>query len=400
VIDLVEDTMRNTVKSAASVILDKVYLAGARILYMTSGGKCTCEDISEKHALDCLRNYGYELKSLWGKPLPSLKDDSLDLSVIIPVYNTERFLAKCLDSILLQKTIYHYEIICIDDGSTDGSSELLQRYAREHGDKIRIISQKNSGISVARNKALVEAKGEYVGFIDSDDWISDDYITVMMDRARETGAEIIQSRFITIKRDGYILSEKNLGECVIDADDFQQIFRHVSGCMGGKLFKKTLFREVRCPERFIYEDMVTRMCLVHLCSGVAFTGKASYYYVRHDTNLTRIAGKSNVKSIDQYWLAKSLSDFAMDSLKIDTSDIYCILLKEWSPLMYERTRRLPGDVRDALFFLCRNYLMDRFDSAGTPSEKHYRIVHNAFQTCNYKLYRLVSKSLYYHLKTI
>ena len=95
------------------------------------------------------------------------------ISVIIPVYNSEKFLKKCLDSIINQ-TLNDIEIICIDDGSTDKSLRILNNFA-DKDNRITIINQKNSGPSAARNKGIENAKGEYIGFVDSDDWIDLDF---------------------------------------------------------------------------------------------------------------------------------------------------------------------------------------------------------------------------------
>ncbi len=93
------------------------------------------------------------------------------LSIIIPVYNAEKYLAECLDSCLNQDIpAEDYEIICVNDGSTDGSAEILERYAREHSN-VRFITQPNGGVSVARNTGIDAARGEYIWFVDADDLI-------------------------------------------------------------------------------------------------------------------------------------------------------------------------------------------------------------------------------------
>ncbi len=385
--------IRKYLKRVVFIVLDIVYLIYARMLFLIS----RTVTISEEEALNRLKNYGYKFKPLWKDPLLPLKNNSLDISFIIPIYNTEKFLPKCLDSILTQETTYCYEVICIDDGSTDNCSEILKQYQNKYAKKIKVITQNNSGLSISRNKALLEACGEYIGFIDSDDYVSSDYITCMMERAKQTKAEIVQSRFITINTNGNILSKNNLGN-IITTDDFQSVFDRIKGYMGGKIFLKSLFKEIRCPEKFIYEDMITRMCLVHLCHRIAFTQKASYYYLQHPMSITKTAKKSNIKPIDQYWLARSLCDFALDKLDIEKSRIYCILLKEWSSLMYDRCANLPKEVRQAIFLLCRNYLNKRFEVVDAPSQIHFRLIRKAFKAYNYPAYCIISKSLYYRYK--
>lgn len=100
-----------------------------------------------------------------------MMNSTLKLSIVIPIYNVEKYLAKCLDSCLNQ-SINNYEIIAVNDGSNDGSFAILQEYAAKYH-IIRVVSQENQGLSMARNNGLAVAKGEYIWFIDSDDWIEE-----------------------------------------------------------------------------------------------------------------------------------------------------------------------------------------------------------------------------------
>ncbi len=112
------------------------------------------------------------------------------VSVIIPVYNTEAYLERTVESLLVQ-TFSDIEIICVNDGSSDGSLDVLERLAAKDG-RIRILDLgKNQGVSIARNKGLEAATGEYVYFLDSDDWVDPGYLEAMVSRARETGLDIV-----------------------------------------------------------------------------------------------------------------------------------------------------------------------------------------------------------------
>ena len=111
------------------------------------------------------------------------------VSVLIPVYNTEAYLRKCLDSITNQ-TLQDLEIICVDDGSTDGSADILQEYRRRDS-RIRIVTKRNGGLPSARNAGLDAASGEYVGFVDSDDWIEPDMFRRLYEAAKEKDCDVV-----------------------------------------------------------------------------------------------------------------------------------------------------------------------------------------------------------------
>lgn len=117
----------------------------------------------------------------------------MELSVIIPVYNTERYLRQCLDSVLAQ-SMRDMEVICVDDGSTDGSSRILAEYAGRDS-RVRVIRQENAGLVAARKTGVQEAAGEYIGYVDSDDWIELDMYERMYNACIENGAQLAVCRY-------------------------------------------------------------------------------------------------------------------------------------------------------------------------------------------------------------
>ena len=100
--------------------------------------------------------------------------EKIKISVIVPVFNAEKYLKMCLNS-LVSQTLKNIEIICIDDGSTDNSLAILDKF-KSKDDRIKIIKQKNYGVSIARNNGISEAQGEYIGFVDADDWVDKDFL--------------------------------------------------------------------------------------------------------------------------------------------------------------------------------------------------------------------------------
>ena len=116
------------------------------------------------------------------------------ISVIIPVYNVEEYLERCLNSVVNQ-TFKDLEIICVNDGSTDSSGEILQKFARKDA-RIKIIKRPNGGLSAARNTGLEVMSGEYFAFLDSDDWIDLNFYEKLYEKAKEFDADIAMADFI------------------------------------------------------------------------------------------------------------------------------------------------------------------------------------------------------------
>lgn len=126
--------------------------------------------------------------------LSKLKNKKPKISIIIPVYNTESYLRQCLDSVSNQ-TLKDIEIICMDDGSKDNSLDLLREYER-NDKRFKVLIQENQGLGVARNKCLNEASGEYIMFLDSDDWLDLDACRTLYETAKNNELDILM--FLTL----------------------------------------------------------------------------------------------------------------------------------------------------------------------------------------------------------
>lgn len=125
----------------------------------------------------------------------------MKLSIIVPVYNVEKFLNKCLDS-LVGQTMEDYEIILVDDGSKDASGRICDDYAERYPELVRVMHIDNGGQGRARNFGIDTAKGEYLGFVDSDDWVETDMYPKLCQRADETGADVVVCDFMAEFDDG------------------------------------------------------------------------------------------------------------------------------------------------------------------------------------------------------
>lgn len=151
------------------------------------------------------------------------------VSIIVPVYKVEKYLCKCIDSILAQ-TLKQFELILIDDGSPDNSPKICDEYEKKDT-RIKVIHQKNAGVSAARNAGLDIAKGEYIGFVDSDDWIEPNTYEIAYNTALEKNADIVQWDFVFDYSSGKS-TEKKLG-----VDGFFELAKDSSYFYGGMCHK-------------------------------------------------------------------------------------------------------------------------------------------------------------------
>ncbi len=176
------------------------------------------------------------------------------VSVIIPVYNVEKYLRQCLDSVINQ-TLQDIEIICINDGSTDGSAAILEEYANKDN-RIKIITQENQGLSIARNNGMKIATGEYIAFVDSDDYIVIDSIENMYNNAIKTEAHIVVAKSFafaednsektkkrTIKKNRYLNKNEFHGIYNVTMDNYSYIISDCPCVAWSKLFSRKFLQD-------------------------------------------------------------------------------------------------------------------------------------------------------------
>lgn len=218
------------------------------------------------------------------------------ISVIIPVYNTAPYLKRCVQSVLAQ-SYKEIELIIIDDGSTDESLDICKKLA-ESDSRIKVFPQKDhQGVSKARNVALDLAKGKYIFFLDSDDWIAKNTLEVMVRTAEENSAPIVSCGFTKTSSENMIKVQSKVDFQVSTNKEFflQRISNHVCG----KLYLLSLFTAhgVKYPEGQNYEDMATTYKLFLQAKTVAYTDEGLYYYYLRVNSTTQNLSESNIDDI-------------------------------------------------------------------------------------------------------
>lgn len=187
------------------------------------------------------------------------------ISVIVPIYNVERYVRKCLDS-LKGQTLREIEVICIDDGSTDGSGRIADEYASSEFPIFRVIHTENRGLSAARNRGIDEATAPWIMFVDSDDWVSPDFCRIPYEAAIENQADLVIFDSYSFKH-GRIKKPRKSEAPVGLIDEFTA---HEYGdvVVWNKLYRAFLFDRIRYPEGHVHEDVATTHKVVHLAQNI------------------------------------------------------------------------------------------------------------------------------------
>ncbi|MCI2255194.1 glycosyltransferase [Domibacillus sp. PGB-M46] len=211
------------------------------------------------------------------------------ISIIVPIYNVEQYLKKCVDSILAQ-TFQDYEIILVNDGSTDACGEICDDYINKDS-RIRVIHKKNGGLADARNTGINAANGDYLGFVDSDDWLEPTMYETLYNVCFSENADISTCLIETQRKNKNQKTKVNKKEIKVFTS-FEAISSLYEGKLSGfsacnKLYKKSLFENVEFPKGRVYEDAAIMYKLFSYASKIAFVNLPLYKYNYRDHSITR-----------------------------------------------------------------------------------------------------------------
>ena len=226
------------------------------------------------------------------------------ISVIVPVYNVEQYLKYCVTSIQNQ-TLKDIEIILVDDGSPDNSGKICEELAKTDK-RISVIHKENGGLSSARNAGIAIAKGDYIGFVDSDDWIEPDMYEYLLKLITENNADIADCEMLeTSKREYTIEKEKENIEHLNREGALDIFFRisraNINYCVCDKLFKREIFDKVKFTEGIIFEDIdFNYRALVHIDSIVISDSK-KYYYYKNPEGISRNSFREKDMELLKVW---------------------------------------------------------------------------------------------------
>ena len=213
------------------------------------------------------------------------------ISVIIPVYKVEKYLERCVESIQNQ-TYQNLEIILVDDGSPDNCGKMCDEYAKKDG-RIKVIHKENGGLSDARNAGIDIATGEYIAFVDSDDFVSNDYIEYMYQMLIENDAKLAISGVMIIWKDTPITAGIHTNTQVLTPKEtFENLLfaKGIEISAYGKLYHKSLWEENRFPKGKVYEDIAIMYKIIEDAKKIVYGDKKCYYYIARVGSISKQPG--------------------------------------------------------------------------------------------------------------
>jgi glycosyltransferase involved in cell wall biosynthesis len=230
------------------------------------------------------------------------------ISVIVPVYNVEDYIEKSLDS-LLKQTYKNFEVLIVNDGTQDNSIELAKDIVKDD-ERFIFLEKENGGLSDARNYGINYAKGNYLTFLDSDDYYDSCFLEKMLSKIIEEKADIVICDLILIKEDyTTIRYQLNSHKSSISGKD-ALLDISILNMAQNKLYKKELFDDTRYPVGYFYEDRATTYKLFYKSAKISFVNEVLFFYLQRENSITRVLNLQKLS--DPLKILKEIKEFLMD----------------------------------------------------------------------------------------
>lgn len=291
----------------------------------------------------------------------NIGEKKYDLQIVVPVYNEEKYIEKCLKSILEQKTKYSYKVVIINDGSTDSSLKIIQNYSNNK--RIEIINQKNKGFSGARNSGIKNINSSYIAFVDADDILEPGAIESLLDTAIKEQADIVQGGYFRLAKGKKYIGKKYKYKSV-------NPLGKIDGFPWGKVFNSNIFSFLCFPENYWFEDSIfsflvyTRKYRVFTISNIVYTYRVNYESITHKS-------KINKKCIDTFYITKLLVEENKKN-NLEINSLYYEKIINQIALNFKRTKNVSIRIKKAIFKLTSELLKNNIPH-NCVSKKYKRI---------------------------
>lgn len=228
------------------------------------------------------------------------------VSVIVPIYNVEKFLSQCLDC-LINQTLKDIEIICVNDGSTDNSLQILEEYSQKD-ERIKIINQANGGLSSARNSGIKIAQGEFIGFLDSDDYLDLNFYESLYSRAKDTNSDIVTCEYIykitnnDKKKELFLKVNRNVVTSDVK-EKFECLYLPFYCYVQNKIYKKDCIKD-NFIEGLTFEDIYFTTTILAENNKMAVAKDVAYYYRNQPNSIS-----NDVSNYNKHFYHKAMAFF-------------------------------------------------------------------------------------------
>ncbi len=320
-------------------------------------------------------------------PLPP-QDDAVDVSVIVPVHNGERFLRACLDSILHQNTTRRLQVLAVEDGSTDGSGAILAEYARQGG--VTVLHPEQGGSAArARNTGLARAVGRWVLFVDCDDCLLPDAVETLLAAQARTGADIVQGGWQYCDEADTCGAVQQYAEACYTGPRRLDVVE-LAGTPWGKLYRRTLFERVRFPSGYTcFEDAMIHFWVFPRAKCIASTKPVVYLWRKNTMGLTATS-QNTAKALQAYWVAEEMLDGAVRLGLPQDALFACNLILQLANYCYVCVAGLPEADRQTAFACCCLLYRRWATKLPDPRTLPYavRLAQRALEQADYGLWQL------------
>lgn len=223
------------------------------------------------------------------------------VSIIVPIYNSEKYLKRCVD-VLIDQTYTNIEILLIDDESKDSSLKIAKNY-QQKDNRVKVISKKHSGLSATRNIGIEEAKGEYLTFVDSDDYISISYVSLLYELIKSHNADIAMTHFVKGDKEKFCFRDEFGKVSVYSNIEFieNKLIKGDSQSACCKLYKWKIFENLRFPEGLNWEDLAISAEVFYNANLIVEMENELYYYYKNVSGIIHSKfDKSKVQAVYAY----------------------------------------------------------------------------------------------------
>lgn len=335
------------IKSLSTLIAKALY-STMYLKFIISYKLCTKSKIKIANSED------YSLIKDFNKKVETTKTDFIrtnyitcDLSIIIPAYNTGKYISNCLNSIFDQNTNFTYEVIVINDGSKDNTLDVISSYI--NNTNLIIISQENAGISATRDKGLEVASGKYIMFVDADDLLEPNSIDLLLSEALNNNIDIVEGNYLFWYEDNSTSSGKPYWseKFSINLDSNKEFISKIQGFPWGRIYSRDLWSNVNFPLNFDYEDTIIQLTIFQKASSFVYVPNNIYKYrIIPNSISSRLIGSE--KSLDSYFIVKHiLNQNKLINIQI-SPELYKLILKHLGTLLYYRTKGVNENYIDAM----------------------------------------------------